>query len=76
MNWDNSEDNWLQLKGNVDERWGTLSDCQLVDRIQETYGLSDADDEAARQFSDWRLRLNEIELAERSDERLNPATSH
>jgi hypothetical protein len=64
MNWDNSEDNWLQLTGNVNERWGNLSDCQLIDRVQETYGLTDADDEAPREFSNWRLRLNEIALAD------------
>jgi uncharacterized protein YjbJ (UPF0337 family) len=60
MNWDQSEDDWLQLKGNVDERWGSLSDCQLTDRVQAAYGLTNADDEADRQLSDWRLRLNAI----------------
>jgi uncharacterized protein YjbJ (UPF0337 family) len=63
MNWDHSEDDWLELKGNVSERWGDLSDCQLADRVQQTYGLTDADDEAQRQFSDWQLRLSEIALA-------------
>jgi uncharacterized protein YjbJ (UPF0337 family) len=65
MNWDHIEDDWLQLKGNVDERWGTLSDGQLADRVQETYGLTNADDEAQRQFSDWQLRLSEIARAAR-----------
>ena len=65
MNWEDSEDNWLQLKGNVNERWGDLSDRQLAERVQQTYGLTDADDEAPHQFSDWRLRLNEISLAAR-----------
>jgi hypothetical protein len=65
MNWDTSEDDWLQLKGNVNERWGDLSDCQLADRVQDAYGLMNADDEAQRQFSDWQLRLHEIERAAR-----------
>ena len=65
MNWDNSENDWLQLKGNVNERWGNLSDCQLADRVQETYGLTNADDEAPSQFSDWQLRLSEIARAAR-----------
>ena len=65
MNWEDSEDNWLQLKGNVNEQWGDLSDCQLAERVQQTYGLTDADDEAECQFFDWRLRLNEISLAAR-----------
>lgn len=65
MNWDHSENDWLQLTGNVDERWGNLSDCQLADRVQETYGLINADDEAPSQFSDWQLRLHEIERAAR-----------
>lgn len=61
MNWDHSEDDWLQLTGNVNERWGHLSDCQLADRVQATYGLTNADDDAQRQFTDWQLRLYEIE---------------
>jgi uncharacterized protein YjbJ (UPF0337 family) len=65
MNWDHSENDWLQLKGNVDERWGNLSDCQLADRVQETYGLTNADDEAPSQFSDWQQRLSDIARAAR-----------
>jgi hypothetical protein len=65
MNWDHSENDWLQLKGNVNERWGNLSDCQLADRVQETYGLTNADDEAQSQFSGWQLRLSEIARAAR-----------
>ena len=60
MNWDHSENDWLQLTGNVDERWVNLSECQLAGRVQETYGLTNADDEAPSQFSDWQLRLGEI----------------
>jgi hypothetical protein len=63
MNWDDSEVNWLQLTGNASERWGDLSDSQLVDRVQQTYGITDADDEAQAQFSAWQLRLSEIALA-------------
>ena len=66
MNWDRSENDWRQLKCDVNERWGNLSDCQLADRVQETYGLTNADDEAQQsQFSDWQLRLSEIARAAR-----------
>ena len=62
MNWDLTEDNWVHVTGNVDERWGDLSDEQLADRVQDTYGLTDRDDDAQRQLSDWEQRLSDIAL--------------
>ena len=61
MNWDRIEGNWNQFKGNVMERWGDLTEDQLVSRIQETYGISD--DEAERELTDWQQRLSEINRA-------------
>ncbi len=61
MNWDRIEGNWNQFMGNVMERWGDLTEDQLVSRIQETYGISD--DEAERELTDWQQRLSEINRA-------------
>ena len=61
MNWERIEGNWMQVKGNVKEQWGKLTDDhldriagkrdQLVGKIQENYGI--AQDEAERQVKDW-----------------------
>lgn len=61
MNWDLTEDSWLHITGNVNERWGDLSDEQLADRVQDSYGTTDRDDDAQRQLSDWEQRLSDIE---------------
>jgi uncharacterized protein YjbJ (UPF0337 family) len=63
MNWDRIEDNWIHSTGNVNERWGDLTEPQLAYRVQETYGVTDGDDEAQGQLTDWQLRLSEIERA-------------
>ena len=57
MNWDIIQGKWKQVKGQVKERWGKLTDDdldriegkrdQLVGRLQQTYGV--AKDEAERQ---------------------------
>jgi uncharacterized protein YjbJ (UPF0337 family) len=49
MDWNRAEGNWKQLKGNVKEQWGKLTDDdldviagkrdQLEGKIQERYGL-------------------------------------
>jgi uncharacterized protein YjbJ (UPF0337 family) len=69
MNWDCTEDNWAQFKGNVNERWDNLTDTQLADRVQETYGMTNRDDDAQRDLTDWQQRLGEIERADRAAER-------
>ncbi len=61
MNWNSIEGNWKQLKGNVIEQWGKLTDDdfdviegkreQLAGKIQERYGI--AKDEAEKQVAKW-----------------------
>jgi uncharacterized protein YjbJ (UPF0337 family) len=61
MNEDALKGQWLQLKGEVREKWGKLTNDdldkiqgraeQLVGRIQERYGVARAD--AERQVKDW-----------------------
>jgi uncharacterized protein YjbJ (UPF0337 family) len=61
MNEDTLKGQWRQLKGQVREQWGKLTDDdldriegqteQLVGRIQERYGV--ARDEAERQVDTW-----------------------
>ncbi|GLK84964.1 hypothetical protein GCM10017653_30340 [Ancylobacter defluvii] len=64
MNWDRIEGNWKQIKGQVRQQWGKLTDDDL-DRLhgkreelegvlQERYGL--AKDEAKRQVDEWSGR--------------------
>jgi uncharacterized protein YjbJ (UPF0337 family) len=68
MNWDRIEGNWKQVKGQVKEKWGKLTDDhldviagkrdQLVGRIQEAYGISR--DEADRQVRDWETTTRDV----------------
>ena len=61
MNWDQIKGNWTQFKGKVREKWGDLTDDdlvriegsqeQLVGRIQERYGI--AKEEAQKQVDTW-----------------------
>jgi uncharacterized protein YjbJ (UPF0337 family) len=61
MNWDRIEGNWKQLKGQVQEKWGKLTDDdfdvvggkreQLSGKLQERYGM--AKDEADSQVTAW-----------------------
>jgi uncharacterized protein YjbJ (UPF0337 family) len=56
MNWDLVAGNWKQLKGRVKERWGKLTDQdlvaiegkreQLVGKLQERYGIAKEEAEA------------------------------
>ena len=65
MNWDRIEGMWKQMKGNVKQRWGHLTDDELdkiegkrdklVGKIQEQYGISR--DEAERQVRDWEDKV-------------------
>ena len=55
MSWDRIEGNWKQLKGEIKEKWGKLTDDEfdtiagkrdkLVGKIQERYGCSRDDAE-------------------------------
>ena len=61
MNWDQIEGNWNQLRGDVREQWGRLTDDDLlvidgkrenlIEIIQERYGLGRQ--EAERQVDEW-----------------------
>ena len=63
--WDQVEGNWVEFKGLVKERWGELTDDdlmqiqgerqQLVGRIQQTYGISL--DEADAQVREWETSV-------------------
>ncbi|BDG74811.1 CsbD family protein [Roseomonas fluvialis] len=65
MNKDQIAGNWKQLKGNVKEQWGKLTDDditivegqrdQLVGRIQERYGI--AKEQAEEQVARWEKAL-------------------
>jgi uncharacterized protein YjbJ (UPF0337 family) len=60
MNWDHIEDNWVQFTGNVNERWDNLTESELAGRVQDTYGMTNRDDDTQRDLTDWQLRLSEI----------------
>jgi uncharacterized protein YjbJ (UPF0337 family) len=67
MNWDRVQGNWKQFKGQVQEKWGKLTDDQfaaingrreiLAGKIQEAYGIGR--DEAERQIQDLANSLQE-----------------
>ena len=64
MDWDRIEGNWKQLKGQVKEQWGKLTDDeldeiagrrdQLEGKIQERYGL--AKDQVRDDVDSWMKR--------------------
>ena len=62
MDWTNRvEGNWKQVKGNIKEKWGKLTDDdltvingrrdQLEGKIQERYGI--AKDQVKKDIDDW-----------------------
>jgi uncharacterized protein YjbJ (UPF0337 family) len=61
MDWNRVEGNWKQVKGNIKEKWGKLTDDdlaaingkrdQLEGKIQERYGI--AKDQARKDIDDW-----------------------
>jgi uncharacterized protein YjbJ (UPF0337 family) len=71
MNWDQVEGKWTQVKGQVREKWGKLTDSdleviagkrdQLVGRIQERYGI--AKEVAEEQADAFAKQLNETRSA-------------
>ena len=62
MNWDQIEGNWKQFKGRVKEKWGKLTDDdmmviggnkeRLVGKLQERYGIAKGD--AEKQLRQWQ----------------------
>jgi uncharacterized protein YjbJ (UPF0337 family) len=75
MNSDQLEGKWKQVKGEVREKWGKLTDDdihivagrreQLIGRVQERYGI--AKEEATRQVDAFVAGLNNGPAAEFSD---------
>jgi len=65
MNWDRIEGNWKQLKGQVREQWGRLTDDEfdviggkrdrLSGSLQNSYGI--AKDEAEKQIKDFEAKV-------------------
>jgi uncharacterized protein YjbJ (UPF0337 family) len=61
MNWDRMEGNWKEFKGNIQQKWGKLTndDLQVIDgkrnelagRLQQRYGY--AKDQAEREIDTW-----------------------
>ncbi len=66
MNWDRIKGNWKQFTGNAKERWGKLTDDdlvviagerdQLAGKLQERYGI--AKDEAEKQIDEFENSCN------------------
>jgi len=66
MNWDRVEGNWKTFKGQVQQKWGKLTDddvsviegkrSELSGRLQQRYGV--AKDEAERQIDTWLKSVN------------------
>ena len=65
MNWDQMEGKWKQIKGQLREKWGKLTDDdlemiagkrdQLIGRLQVRYGI--AKEEASKQVDDFANSL-------------------
>jgi uncharacterized protein YjbJ (UPF0337 family) len=61
MNWDQIQGSWKQMKGKAKDRWGKLTDDdlmrlegnrdKLVGTVQERYGV--AREEAEREVDEW-----------------------
>jgi uncharacterized protein YjbJ (UPF0337 family) len=61
MNWDQIEGRWKEMTGNVQQRWGKLTDDdltqvkgnrrELAGKIQKNYGITK--EEAEKQIDDW-----------------------
>jgi uncharacterized protein YjbJ (UPF0337 family) len=61
MNWDRVQGNWKQFKGQVQQKWGKLTDddldviegkrTELAGRLQQRYGY--AKDEAEKNIDNW-----------------------
>jgi uncharacterized protein YjbJ (UPF0337 family) len=66
MNWDQIEGKWKEMKGQLREKWGNLTDDdlemiagrrdQLIGRLQIRYGF--AKEEAAKQVDEFANSLN------------------
>jgi len=67
MNWDQIAGNWKQMNGQVKEKWGKLTDDdlitaagkrdQLIGKVQTRYGV--AKDAAEKQIDEWAKTLKD-----------------
>jgi len=67
INWDIISGKWKQLNGDIKQRWGDLTDDELMEvagnrdmlagKIQERYGI--AKEDANQQIDDW---ANDLKL--------------
>ncbi|MBX9792331.1 MAG: CsbD family protein [Pirellulales bacterium] len=68
MNWDTIQGKWKEMKGQVKQRWGKLTDDdfdvidgkreELAGRIQQRYGV--ARDEADRQVNEFERSCRNV----------------
>jgi uncharacterized protein YjbJ (UPF0337 family) len=75
MNWNRIEGNWKQLKGNVLEKWGELTNDdfdvvngnrqQLAGKIQERYGIER--DAAEKQIDEWESNADDGWFTSKTD---------
>jgi uncharacterized protein YjbJ (UPF0337 family) len=66
MNWDRVEGNWKTFKGQVQQKWGKLTNddldviegkrTELAGRLQQRYGY--AKDEAEKNIDTWLKSIN------------------
>jgi uncharacterized protein YjbJ (UPF0337 family) len=64
VNWDRIEGNWKEFKGKVQQKWGKLTEddviegkrTELAGRLQQRYGV--AKDEAEREIDTWLKGVN------------------
>jgi len=71
MNWDRIQGDWKQAIGHVKEQWGKLTDDdlavvagrreQLIGKIQERYGVLNAD--AEKQLAAWQRKVSDTWFA-------------
>lgn len=67
MNWDQVQGKWKQMKGDIRQKWGRLTDDDLeviagsreafTGRVQERYGI--AKEEAQKKIDEWLHTLHE-----------------
>jgi uncharacterized protein YjbJ (UPF0337 family) len=77
MNWDQIAGKWSQVKGDIRQKWGKLTDNdlevvagskdKLVGRIQERYGI--AKEDAQRQLDDWVTTVGSEQPADPNESR-------
>ncbi|MGD9646426.1 MAG: CsbD family protein [Pirellulales bacterium] len=68
MNWDTIQGKWQEMKGQVKQKWGKLTDDdvdvingkrdELAGRIQQRYGV--AKEEAERQVNDFERSCSNL----------------